>query len=411
MAYIGREPQIGNYQVCDAISVVNGQAAYTMQVSSVNVIPESVNHMIVSLNGVIQNPGSSYTISSSTITFSSNLATGDSIDFIYLLGNTLDLGTPSDSTVTSAKLSGNLVTPGTLDVNGQELILDADADTSITADTDDQIDIKVAGADDFRITANTFTALSGSGIVVPDGGLTLGSTAVSSTAAELNLLDGVSGLVQADLTKLAAVDATAAELNIVDGGTSATSTTIADADRVVLNDNGTMVQAAVTDLKTYIGGGIEGAHQWRLSADQNDLDNGDHITTNWEQADTYGYGGIGTAMSQSSGIFTFPATGIWLITHNVTFNDATEQNHMACIITATTDNSSYNSVAISKTSLKLINSSTTNAAASAQHIFDVTNTTTHKIRFATGAENNGYNVNGNSGANYTSATFIRLGDT
>jgi len=190
MAYIGREPQIGNYQICDAISVVNGQAAYTMQVSSVNVIPESVNHMIVSLNGVIQKPGSSYTISSSTITFSSNLATGDSIDFIYLLGNVLDLGTPSDSTVTSAKLSGNLVTPGTLDVNGQELILDADADTSITADTDDQIDIKIAGADDFQFTANTFTAQSGSSVVVPDGGLTFGSTAISSTAAELNKLDG-----------------------------------------------------------------------------------------------------------------------------------------------------------------------------------------------------------------------------
>ena len=275
MAYIGREPQIGNYQVCDAISVVNGQAAYTMQVSSVNVIPESVNHMIVSLNGVIQNPGSSYTISSSTITFSSNLATGDSIDFIYLLGNVLDLGTPSDSTVTSAKLSGNLVTPGTLDVNGQELILDADADTSITADTDDQIDIKVAGADDFRITANTFTALSGSGIVIPDSGLTLGSTAVTSTAAELNLLDGVSGLVQADLTKLAAVDSTAAELNIVDGGTSATSTTLVDADRFVVNDNGTMVQVAASDLKTYIGGGDNtpsfGA---TLSADQNNLSSG-----------------------------------------------------------------------------------------------------------------------------------------
>ena len=93
-----------------------------------------------------------------------------------------------------------------------------DADTSITADTDDQIDIKIAGADDFRFTANTFTALSGSGVVIPDGGLTLGSTAVTSTAAELNLLDGVSGLVQADLTKLAALDATATELNLIDGG-------------------------------------------------------------------------------------------------------------------------------------------------------------------------------------------------
>ena len=162
MAYIGREPQIGNYQVCDAISVVNAQAAYTMQVGSVDVIPESVNHMIVSLNGVIQKPGSSYTIASATITFSRNLVTGETIDFIYLLGNVLDLGTPSDSTVTSGKLSGNLVTPGTLDLNGQELILDANANTSITADTDDQIDIKVAGADDFKITANTFEALASS---------------------------------------------------------------------------------------------------------------------------------------------------------------------------------------------------------------------------------------------------------
>ena len=75
--------------------------------------------------------------------------------------------------------------------------------------------------------------------------------AVTATATELNLLDGVSGLVQADLTKLAAVDSTAAELNIVDGGTSATSTTVADADRVVMNDNGTMVQVAVTDLAAY----------------------------------------------------------------------------------------------------------------------------------------------------------------
>ena len=81
--------------------------------------------------------------------------------------------------------------------------------------------------------------------------LDIGGTNVTSTATELNLLDGVSGLVQADFTKLAAVDSTAAELNIVDGGTSATATTVADADRVVMNDNGTMVQVAVTDLAAY----------------------------------------------------------------------------------------------------------------------------------------------------------------
>ena len=107
---------------------------------------------------------------------------------------------------------------GGIDLNGEELILDEDADTSITADTDDQIDIKIAGADDFRFTANTFTALSGSSVVIPDSGLTLGSTAVTSTAAELNILDGVTSTA-AELNILDGVTSTAAELNILDGAT------------------------------------------------------------------------------------------------------------------------------------------------------------------------------------------------
>jgi hypothetical protein len=130
MAYIGNSPVIGNFQVCDAISVVNGQAAYTMQVDSANVTPESANHMLVSLNGILQKPGSSFTISGSTITFASNLATGDVIDFIMLLGNVLDIGTPSDATVTNAKtnfvstssaaglqIKGDGTTDGTLQLN------------------------------------------------------------------------------------------------------------------------------------------------------------------------------------------------------------------------------------------------------------------------------------------------------
>jgi hypothetical protein len=110
MSYIGRTPTIGNFQICDAISVVNGQAAYTMQVASVNVSPESANHMIVSLNGVIQKANSSFTVSGSTITFSSNLVTGDVINFIQILGNVLDFGVPSDATVTTAKIADDAVT-------------------------------------------------------------------------------------------------------------------------------------------------------------------------------------------------------------------------------------------------------------------------------------------------------------
>ena len=61
--------------------------------------------------------------------------------------------------------AGKLLPNNGIDLNGKELILDADADTSITADTDDQIDIRIAGADDFQFTANTFTIAAGSTIV------------------------------------------------------------------------------------------------------------------------------------------------------------------------------------------------------------------------------------------------------
>ena len=87
--------------------------------------------------------------------------------------------------------------------------------------------------------------------------LDIGGTNVTSTATELNLLDGVSGLVQADFTKLAAVDATATELNIMDGDTSASSTTLADADRIVVNDAGTMKQVALTDFETYFESALD----------------------------------------------------------------------------------------------------------------------------------------------------------
>ena len=118
MAYIGREPQIGNFQVCDAISVVNNQAAYTMQVGGVNVSPETANHMLVSLNGILQAPGSSYTVSGSTITFAANLVTGDVINFIHILGSVLDLGVPSDATVTTAKIVDANVTLAKLSATG-----------------------------------------------------------------------------------------------------------------------------------------------------------------------------------------------------------------------------------------------------------------------------------------------------
>ena len=69
---------------------------------------------------------------------------------------TLPLSITADNSTSGAlTVNGNLTTTGTIDVNGQELILDADADTSITADTDDQIDIKIANADHIKIATSS----------------------------------------------------------------------------------------------------------------------------------------------------------------------------------------------------------------------------------------------------------------
>jgi hypothetical protein len=128
--YIGQSPEIGAYKKLDSITAVNGQASYTLQYSSANYSPASANHLIVSLNGVIQAPQDSFTVSGSTLTFASNLSTGDSIDFILALGDVLNVGTPSDGTVTNAKtnfvstssaaglqIKGDGTTDGTLQLN------------------------------------------------------------------------------------------------------------------------------------------------------------------------------------------------------------------------------------------------------------------------------------------------------
>ena len=96
----------------------------------------------------------------------------------------------------------------------------------------------------------TFTQGSGGNVSIPTGskGLIFADGA-GSGAKVTDLLDGFSF----GGTK---VNSTAAELNIVDGGNSATSTTIVDADRLIVNDDGTMVQAAVTDLRTYVNANL-----------------------------------------------------------------------------------------------------------------------------------------------------------
>ena len=177
----------------------------------------------------------------------------------------------------------NLTITGELDAATGDFSGDVDIDGTANLDTVDidgatQIDATVTvGVDDTGYDVKFFGATSGAHllwdesvddlilagaarVVVPEGNLVLGSTAVTSTAAELNLLDGVSGLVQADLTKLAAIDATAVEINLIDGGATVGTTAVADGDGLLHNDNGTMRVTSAATFKTYFQEGISTAY-------------------------------------------------------------------------------------------------------------------------------------------------------
>ena len=169
MAYIGKTPTVGNFQKCDAISVVNGQAAYTLQVGGSNVSPESPNHVLVSLNGILQAPTDSYTISGSTLTFASNLATGDVIDFVMLLGNVLDLGTPSDNTVTGAKLNNDVIS----------------AQTELASEPADTDEFLVSDAGTIKRIDYSLIKASSPGLVK------LSSTTLSSTASSIDFTSSI----------------------------------------------------------------------------------------------------------------------------------------------------------------------------------------------------------------------------
>jgi hypothetical protein len=104
MAYIGKQPIVGNFVKLDAITT-SATTTFNLTNGGVAYYPQTANNCIVSLNGVIQSPTSAYTISGSTIVFSDALTSSDTIDFILVLGDVLSIGTPSDGTITSAKLA------------------------------------------------------------------------------------------------------------------------------------------------------------------------------------------------------------------------------------------------------------------------------------------------------------------
>ena len=192
-------------------------------------------------------------------------------------------------------------------------------------------------------------------------------------------------------------------------GKTALGETPADTDELLVSDAGTLKRVDFSHIK---GGGITNAQEFLLTSNKSGTNStDDFITSNISENATASYGAIGSNVSQSSGVFSFSATGIYLVTFEITGATSSTDDFDASI-DITTDNSTFENRA-----RKWFNPRTSEPdkfQGTVQTIVDVSNTTNVKIKFNIGPTNppsSNVTFYGSSSEIMTGFRFIRLGDT
>ena len=196
-------------------------------------------------------------------------------------------------------------------------------------------------------------------------------------------------------------------------GTDANSGIFYAADAIKFATGGTERMSITNSGFTGITQGITYADLYRLTTDF-DGNQDPAITSNWERADSSDSGYIGGVAAPSSGVFSFPVTGIWRVEFNAYFASLNHENAWPSYgIKATVDNSNYTDVSNTSDTIYDGSDSWNYGTASMHGILDVDNVSNVKVKFY--AINDGgsssIRTRGNSGYNLTYVTFIRLGDT
>jgi hypothetical protein len=109
MSYVGNTPQIGQYRKMDSLTFNGTTTLFNITVGGVSFTPPTAFAMLVSLNGVVLNPGVDFSITASTISFAVAPALNTPF-FALLFGDTLYTGTPSDATVITSKIADSAIT-------------------------------------------------------------------------------------------------------------------------------------------------------------------------------------------------------------------------------------------------------------------------------------------------------------
>ena len=254
----------------DTITTVNNQAAYTMQVNSTNYEPSHQNALIVSINGITQEPGDSFTISGSTITFSPALVTGDVVDYIIDLGRKIFVPSfDGDLEVTNGDIIGDLRGPVVFQAKASEALTKGDVvyisgvsgqtPTVGKADADDSAKMPAFGLVQADTSLNNTCTIVTFGTFIEydtsTPGWSLGDTLyVSTTAGSLTNTapTGESSLVQ-NIGKVQRVDSTDGRIKVGGAGRSNATPNLNDGNIFIGNASNQAVTSSLTTEVTNAG--------------------------------------------------------------------------------------------------------------------------------------------------------------
>jgi hypothetical protein len=188
--------------------------------------------------------------------------------------------------------------------------------------------------------------------------------------------------------------------NIRDQANANSAITIGSDGQITVNQNNPTLTLG-TNASGFTG--IKYAHQWRLTANN---------TATSEQGDNTGQGSIGSAMTESSGVFTFPTTGIWLILLTGQWSsDSDGISYGGLHLYESVNAGSGDTYTVATETYANMDHTNYLQSQSAEYLFDCTNVTTHKVKFYAHKISANANLLGSTTYNRTHFTFIRLGDT
>jgi len=441
---------IGNFFISTLSPAFDGST----QNFTITNAPTNAQQILLIIEGVLQKPNSGtstptegFALDGSTVKLAAAPAVGASYHAV-VMGSAVNIGTPSDNTVTTAILQNNSVSSAKIQddavttakiasgaVNTSEL-----ADGGITSAKLATNSVTTAKISDGNVTTAKLANDAVTGAKIADDainsehiaagaldsehiasgtGFQVGSNNIENNAVVTSKIqDGAvtgakigNGEIDAD-SKLVNNSILAGKIanNAIE--TAKIQNSAVTNDKIASGISSSKLTGALPAIDgsalTGLSGGITMAQNWRLTSSSQ---GNQTPLTNWEAIDTYGEGNVGSSMSVSNGVFTYPTTGRYLVIFFlVGYSDSSSQNVMG-YIEHTTNNSNFNNVANGLNGIyDFSNSYPSWANTATMYMFNISATGQQKTRFIYGAGQGNEYVLGSSSTSHTTVSFIRLAD-